>query len=274
MEEINILVTLDKSYIKPLKVMLLSLKATNVDCRFSIWLLHDSIPEAEINHLRGFTDKLDYDFHPLKIDATYWQTAPTLKQYPTEMYYRLLCTEYLPADLERIIYLDPDTLILNPIEALWSIDLKGNMIAAASHLGLTGINQTINNVRLRTKSEYFNSGVMLIDLNKMRAKVNKSDILDLIKDHAKELVLPDQDILNYLYGNQILSIPEEIWNFDTRANIVHFAKSRGQVDTNWVIANTSILHFCGRPKPWDKHSINRFTILYQHYQRILELNYN
>ena len=78
MEEINILVTLDKSYIKPLKVMLLSLKATNVDCRFSIWLLHDSIPEAEINHLRGFTDKLDYDFHPLKLTQLIGKPPPRL----------------------------------------------------------------------------------------------------------------------------------------------------------------------------------------------------
>lgn len=120
------------------------------------------------------------------------------------------------------------------------------MIAAASHLGLTGINQTINNVRLRTKSEYFNSGVMLLDLSKMRVKVNKSDILDLIRNHANELLLPDQDILNYLYGNQILSIPEEVWNFDTRDNIVLVVVQNRGINTALIdsLFFTNIISAC------------------------------
>ncbi|MFL2051343.1 glycosyltransferase family 8 protein [Leuconostoc mesenteroides] len=217
--------------------------------------------------------KLGYELHMIRVDIDVWSSAPTLKQYPAEMYFRLLCGEYLPKTLTRILYLDPDILVINPIKPLWTLDMKDHMIAAASHNGLTGVSQTINNVRFQNKNAYFNSGVMLMDLTKMREKVKLNDIISVIKRHAKRLILPDQDILNYLYSDHILSIPEEIWNYDTRDNIVHFTKSFGNIDLSWVIENTVILHFCGHPKPWEKRSLNRFAILYQHYEQLLRLNY-
>ncbi|WP_254204881.1 glycosyltransferase family 8 protein [Leuconostoc mesenteroides] len=209
----------------------------------------------------------------IRVDIDVWSSAPTLKQYPAEMYFRLLCGEYLPKTLTRILYLDPDILVINPIKPLWTLDMKDHMIAAASHNGLTGVSQTINNVRFQNKNAYFNSGVMLMDLTKMREKVKLNDIISVIKRHAKRSILPDQDILNYLYSDHILSIPEEIWNYDTRDNIVHFTKSFGNIDLSWVIENRVILHFCGHPKPWEKRSLNRFAILYQHYEQLLRLNY-
>lgn len=273
MATINILTTLDENYLTQLKVMLLSIKQTNADDTFDIWLAHHSISDAHGEQLGEFVRKLGYELHMIRVDIDVWSSAPTLKQYPAEMYFRLLCGEYLPKTLTRILYLDPDILVINPIKPLWTLDMKDHMIAAASHNGLTGVSQTINNVRFQNKNAYFNSGVMLMDLTKMREKVKLNDIISVIKRHAKRLILPDQDILNYLYSDHILSIPEEIWNYDTRDNMVHFTKSFGNIDLSWVIDNTVILHFCGHPKPWEKRSLNRFAILYQHYEQLLRLNY-
>jgi len=209
--------------------------------------------------------------HAIKVPLAAWAEAPTakFKQYPPEMYFRLLCGDYLPDTLHRVIYLDPDILVINPIKPLFDMPLAGHMLAAASHMGLTGITQTINHVRLGTRQAYFNSGVMLMDLDKMRQRVRLQDIFDVIASRGRELILPDQDILNYLYGADILPIPEEVWNYDTRDNIVHYAKSFGEVDMQWVMKNTVILHFCGRPKPWEKSIINRYAVLYQHYEQLL-----
>lgn len=273
MATINILTTLDENYLTQFKVMLLSIKQTNTDDQFDIWLAHHAISESSSKQLVAFVSKLGYQLHMVHVDVDVWSSAPVLKQYPAEMYFRLLCGEYLPKTLTRILYLDPDILVINPIKPLWTLDMKDHMIAAASHNGLTGVSQTINNVRFQNKNAYFNSGVMLMDLTKMREKVKLNDIISVIKRHAKRLILPDQDILNYLYSDHILSIPEEIWNYDTRDNIVHFTKSFGNIDLSWVIENTVILHFCGHPKPWEKRSLNRFAILYQHYEQLLRLNY-
>ena len=49
------------------------------------------------------------------------------------MYYRLLAPRLLPASLHRVLYLDPDILVINPLTPLWETDLKGNLFGAASH---------------------------------------------------------------------------------------------------------------------------------------------
>ena len=54
------------------------------------------------------------------------------------MYYRLLAAQFLPDHLHRILYLDPDILVINSLRPLWETDLKGNLFAAAAHTGKTG----------------------------------------------------------------------------------------------------------------------------------------
>ena len=42
----------------------------------------------------------------------------------------------------------------------------------------------------------------------------------------------------------------------------------GAADTNWVMAHTAVLHFCGSAKPWKPRYPYRFGVLYQHYQQL------
>lgn len=83
--------------------------------------------------------------------------------------------------------------------------------------------------------------------------------------HKKELVLPDQDVLNALYGDRILPLDDAIWNYDARHYKSYHLASSGQHDTKWVIQNTAILHFCGKAKPWKPGYFYRFGALYLHY---------
>lgn len=100
-------------------------------------------------------------------------TVPCLKRYTKAMYYRLLAAKLLPVDLDRILYIDPDTLFINSVTKLYHMDFKGRLFAGASHGGLLGVSDYINRIRLSTyESEgYFNSGVLLMNLPAMRTEV-------------------------------------------------------------------------------------------------------
>ena len=82
------------------------------------------------------------------------------------MYYRLLCGDILPKTIKHVLYLDPDILILNSLEELWWINLQGSLLAASTYKGVTKISSGINNIRLNTVHDYYNYGVMLIDIDK------------------------------------------------------------------------------------------------------------
>ena len=265
----NLLLTLDENYLMPCKVMLYSFFASNQGEKdVTVYLLHSGISEEKLDELAGFCEKLGAKLTPMAVDNALFEGAPTSKRYPKEMYYRLLSPLILPQELDRILYLDPDMLIINPLRPLWEMNLYGNAFAAASHTGLTEMANDINNVRLDTQHEYFNSGVMLFDLAEARKLVSSEDVFKCVDEHEKDLILPDQDVFNILYGKQTLPIEDVVWNYDVRNYPKYLLRSTGKHDLDWVMKNTAILHFCGKNKPWHEDYKNPFGMLFLHYQNL------
>ena len=271
-QKIELLFTLDEGYLAPLKVALLSIYDNHPRQSLRIWLVHERISTESIASLQTFCDYLGFELQVIKVDGSNWASAPTVARYPKEMYFRLVAGEILPKEVTKVLYLDPDILVINSLSDLWKLELEQHLLAAATHTGLLDVATPINKVRLDLDHEYYNSGVMLLNLTQARQKVQWADISRVIEKYAHFLVLPDQDILNYLYGKYALTIPEERWNYDARMYGKYFTRSLSKHDLHWVMANTSILHFCGKPKPWDKKHDNRFTALYLSYQkRVVQL---
>lgn len=268
-EQIELLFTIDEGYLNPLKVALTSIRQNNPGQAIRVWLVHESISSESIKDLQKLMDYLRFEFKPIQIDGSQWNSAKTEDKYPKEMYFRLLAGEILPKEIKRVIYFDPDILVINPLMDLWQMDLEGQMLGAATHVGLTDVTTRVNQMRLDVDHVYFNSGILVIDLDKAREIIQWADIAETIEKYNMTLILPDQDILNRLYGKYTKEIPEEIWNYDNRKYMRYFTKSFAQHDIRWVMDNTVIIHYCGSPKPWsDKHD-NRFTSLYLDYQNRL-----
>ncbi|HJD35536.1 MAG TPA: glycosyltransferase family 8 protein [Candidatus Blautia ornithocaccae] len=264
----ELLVTVDKNYIPPLQVMLTSLYMNNPGEKVELYLLHSRLQEKELEPLEKQCGRLGYKFFPVKIEDSWFSQAPVTKQYPREMYYRLLAPCFLPQKLHRILYLDPDILVINSLRPLWETDMKGRLFAAAAHTGKTNLANNINQVRLGTTNKYFNSGVLLINLDQGRKEILPEEIFQYAGEHAKELLLPDQDILNAVFGSRTLELDDYLWNYDARNYSTYLLRSGGVCDMDWVMGNTGILHFCGKTKPWQAGYIHRFGILYKHYMQI------
>lgn len=264
----ELLVTVDKNYIPPLQVMLTSLYMNNPGEDVEMYLLHSRLQEKELEPLEKQCGRLGYKFFPVKIEDSWFSQAPVTKQYPREMYYRLLAPCFLPQKLHRILYLAPDILVINSLKPLWETDMKGRLFAAAAHTGKTNLANNINQVRLGTTHKYFNSGVLLINLDQGRKEILPEEIFRYAGEHAKELLLPDQDILNAVFGSRTLELDDYLWNYDARNYSTYLLRSGGVCDMDWVMGNTGILHFCGKTKPWQAGYIHRFGILYKHYMQI------
>ena len=267
MNEMNILVTLNEKYLPPLQVLLTSLRTAHPDEPLTVWLLHSGIRPAALETVERQCGRLGMTLCCLTVDRAVFDSAPVTRQYPQEMYYRLLAGCFLPAELDRVLYIDPDILVLNSLRPLWETPMEGRLFAAASHTGKTGLMNNINQVRLGTDCKYFNSGVLLIDLNAARAQVRPQDIFRYAEEKGKALLLPDQDILNALYGDRTLELDDTLWNYDARNYNTYLLRSGGVCDMDWVMRNTGILHFCGKSKPWQPGYL-RFGILYKHYMQM------
>lgn len=270
LDRMDLLVTFDQNYIPPFRTMLKSLVLNNPGEVFHVWLLHSAIPQEQLWELEEYCAGQGVPLTPLVVDRTMFEGAPISKQYPQEMYYRLLAPLLLPESTRRVLYLDPDILVINPLRPLWEAELGDLAFAAASHVGLTGVMNGINRVRLGTEHDYYNSGVMLMDLVKARGFVKPEEIFQCVREHGDELLLPDQDLFNHLYGRQTLPLNDAVWNYDARRYSDYLLRSSGEYHMDWVMRNTAVLHFCGKSKPWKHSQTGRFAALYKHYMRLCE----
>lgn len=268
MESIDLLFTLNSGYLPQLQVLLTSLHINNPGEKFKIYLIHKVLSEENIKSISQQCRKYGYSFFAVHVDDSLFSNAPVSRQYPQEMYYRMLASHLLPEYVKKIIYLDPDILIINPLRPLWETDLKGDLFAAAAHSGKTELVHSVNRVRLKTQHDYYNSGVLLMDLETGRREIVPEQLFAYAKEHASELLLPDQDMLNTLFGGQILPLDDVIWNYDARDYKGYYLCSNGKYDLDWVIRHTAILHFCGKAKPWKKGYLYRFGLLYKHYEQL------
>jgi len=262
----NLLVTLDSKYIKPLKVMLASMFLNNPAENFSIYLMHSRINDNEIADIEKFVESYGQKLSVIKIDNQYFQDAPVVFHYTKEMYYRLLAYNFLPAELDRILYLDPDILVINPVRELYDTGLDGYLYAAAYH-NVPAVKE-INRIRLHPYkiNAYFNSGVLLMNLDLQRKLVDEEAIYDFVENNRSKLIMPDQDIINALYSEQIKCLDEKLYNYDVRY-YKYYKMMNNECDMDYIIRNTVILHFCGKKKPWNKGYSGQFYSLYKHYEK-------
>ncbi len=211
MGPIYLLTTLDQNYLPQLQILLTSFAINNPGESVALYLLHSGIPAEAFAGVQEQCAGYGYPFYPIYVEDGLFQNAPVTRQYPKEMYYRLLAPHLLPAQLRRVLYLDPDTLIINPIRPLWETDMQGNLFAAAAHTGKAGLVNGVNQLRLGTEREYYNSGVLLMDLDAGRQEIRPARLFQYVEQHRKELVLPDQDVLNALYSQRILPLEDVLW---------------------------------------------------------------
>lgn len=270
----NILVTLDSNYIKPLKTMLISLFLNNPSETFTIFLMHSRLRDEEVEEIQANAEAYGNKVKNIKISDETFADAPVLFHYTKEMYFRLLAYKLLPEDLDRILYLDPDILVINPIREFYDSDFEGNLYAAAYH-NIASIKE-INKIRFRPyKIEaYYNSGILLMNLELLRREADEGVIYRFIEENRQKLVMPDQDILNAVYAKKIKSLDEKLYNYDTRYYNYYKLSTNGTYDMDKVINRTLFLHFCGKKKPWQKRYSGKFHSLYKHYEKLSESKLN
>lgn len=267
---LNILVTLDRRYVLPLNVMLTSLFLNNPDERFDIYIASGDLTDEDLVGTKQLCGRFCTQLHLIPMAEAWFAEAPTVRYYSRAMYYRLLAAQYLPEDMKRVLYLDPDMLIINSLRPLYGIEMEDHLYAACIHKRLVNLSEPINKVRLSTYEAegYFNSGVLLMNLPAIRKNVHPEAIFEYVKKNRQFLILPDQDVLNGLYGENILSQDDTLWNYDARRYNEYLIASSGEKDMNWVMQHTAILHYCGKRKPWQQSSSGRFVTLYKHYMQL------
>jgi len=136
--------------------------------------------------------------------------------FPLIVYIRLFFPLFIPADVEKVIYLDVDMIVRKDISMLWNIDLGDKIIGgvpdrsevvSCSWGGITNYKE----LGIAPESKYFNSGLLLLSRSKWIEANITEKILDCISKNTKYANFPDQYGLNVVFANQWLELDSR-WN--------------------------------------------------------------
>lgn len=245
MNYMNILIAINDEYTFPAQVMLTSLCVNNPG-KHDIYLFYTGLHKKNIGLLNNLLKKYGANLHPIHISEDIFGDSPLNSHFSVEIYYRLLVYRLIPDSVDKILWLDADIVVKDSIEELYSIDLQDSYLAACK-----ARSRSENNERLGLPSNhiYFNSGVILFDLNKIRGVMNDDQIKQCISDIGDDILWPDQDVLNVLYLGKTVYF-DECFNYQVYNELI----SRNTVKKN----NISVIHYVSSDKPWNKYYSNSF----------------
>lgn len=247
-DRLNMLVTIDKRYLLPLRNMLDSYGRVHVCLETHVYIAHSSLDEEDIDFLKDSLKNPDIHIHNITITEKWFHDIPVLERLPEESFYRLMAFQYLPQDITRCLYLDPDIYIQKSLVPLYTMDMDGYYIAAASHLH--GLHNELNKARLQLKKQerYVNSGIMLMNMEEIRKSFSVEKILKCLNANIYRICLGDQDMINILFEEKTVLIDECIYNLDERTCRLN----RRRVNHAFIRNETAIIHYNGKYKPWLK----------------------
>lgn len=163
-------------------------------------------------------------------------------------YARLFVSSDLPEELSRVLYLDCDIIVNRSIRELWNLNLHGKTIGAL----MDAFSKYYRaNIGLLENDVIFNSGVMLIDLNKWKQDEVEKKVINFISSKQGKIQQGDQGALNavlshdtYCFEPQFNSV-SIFYDFSYKDMLIYRRppKFYSEKQIREAVKNPTIIHF-------------------------------
>lgn len=243
-EEIPIFFTVDNSYVPYLSCAIKSIiENSSNNYNYKIFVLYEGLTEEnikKISKLQNENTKIEFKEMKKGLEAITDRVENRLRcdYFTLTIYFRIFIPEMFP-EYDKGIYIDSDIIVLGDISNLYNIELGDNLLGASTDYSIQDIPELVyyteNAVGVKEK-EYINSGVLLMNLKKLREKELSKNFLELLTKYHFESIAPDQDYLNAMCNGKILYL-NECW--DAMPN-----PSRKE------LKNPQLIHYNLFQKPW------------------------
>jgi lipopolysaccharide biosynthesis glycosyltransferase len=260
----NLLFTVNKDYLEHVTDCIKSIIRFKSKDGYDIYILHSDLSDSDQYYLSEQVEDEDVSIYFKYVDSELFEAFPETDRYPRLIYYRIFAAWFLPKELDRILYLDSDTITINPLDELYEMDFNGNYFLACTHVRklLNKVNQ--HRLGMEEESTYINSGVMLMNLDALRRRQDIDEVLSYMEKRKRYFTLPDQDIITAMYGNRIGIIDTMKYNLsDKILSLYNLDLTHEKIDLDWIRENTVIIHYYGKNKPWNKSYQGKLDVFYK-----------
>lgn len=236
-KEIPVFFSIDDAYAPYLSVALASAqKNCNKERSYKAIIMHESLSEENKTKLKALeSENFKIDFMTMKngLEAITDVKGNRLRceHFTLTIYFRLFIAEMFP-QYDKGIYVDSDILLLGDIGELFDTDIGDNLIGACYDHSIENVEPFCRYIREAVGLDdkgYINSGVLLLNLKKLREVSFADKFLSLLSSYGFESVAPDQDYINAMCEGSIYYL-DSIWDTmpspqrptDQNAKLIHY----------------------------------------------------
>ena len=207
-------------------------------------------PARSLRRIAAMVARSGATFSPHEIGPERVDGLPVRPEFTAAMWYRIFLPELVPGG-ERALYLDVDTLILDDLAPLWQIDLGDHYLAAVTNVFQPEHRDRPCSLGLAGPEVYFNSGVLLLNLEAMRRDGATEAMRGYATEQGGRIEWPDQDTLNVVLGARRLALHPR-WNAMNSLRFPWSEEVFGPAAVAEARRHPAIRHFEGPDdnKPW------------------------
>ena len=263
---LNVVFAADNNYASFLSISLLSLLKHNENDfeNINVYILDDVINNKNKQKIISLTENPSCSItfiETKKIDEMDFSVlglTRNLNKSSLTTYARLFMSSLLPKHVDKVIYLDCDSLVVDSYNELWKEDISNYYCAGV----LDGINTSVKRfLGFKDDETYINAGFLLVNLKKWREDKVEEKFIKFMDENQNRFYQHDQGVLNNIFKNQIL-IVEPKYNLQIYFQTLDYDLARKftcmetEYYTKAIVDNSRnhpvFLHFCGPnyDRPW------------------------
>ncbi len=258
MREIPLFFSVDNSYAPFLAAALHSaIKKSSPQRQYRAVVLHQGLTadnQSRLSHLA--TDHFPIEFIEMQseLEGITDRMSNRLRcdYFTLTIYYRLFIPIMFP-QYDKGIYIDSDVVLNADIAELFDTDIGDNYIGACTDFSVQEIPELVNYIENGIgveRKQYINSGVLLMNLKKLREVEIDTHFLRLLNTYHFDCIAPDQDYINAMCNGKIYYLNEE---WDAMPN-----------DNKSPLENPKLIHYNLFSKPWCYDGIQYGELFWEH----------
>ena len=268
MNPLNIVFCADDNFVVPTLVSAESILETNENCFFNIFIVTTGISKKRRELIESFSckkaDKTKIKIITAKENAL--ENCPVKKGDHVSLtaYLRILLPSLLPENIKKVLYVDGDILCVSSLFKFYNTDIFGKSCSAIRD-ERNNDSEIFSRLGYSKENGYFNSGVILINLEYWRNNNIQNKTLSYIFNNKEKCLWHDQDALNFVLAGTV--------HFDDfKYNLTQgflFDKAQLKISSDYysqidrAIKNPCLIHYCASYKPWHVECNSPFKDLWR-----------
>lgn len=259
-DKINICFAIDDKYAEHCSVTIVSI-LKNSSRLFHFFILNSGLSIENKQKIERLKNIINFNVTFIEVNLNHFENCylPPVSHFSLANYYRLKVASLLP-HLDKVIYLDSDIIANRDLNELWDISLEDYYVGACKAMTYESNSERLG---LSKGAPYINSGVLVLNLKKIRKNKVEDKFFDIIKKEPEIMQNADQDVINLvlLEASDGIKQLQQNWNTEVRTDMP-FTKEYLP-----IVYEPYLIHFITGDKPWNPDSKQLYKEKYWEYHK-------